>query len=127
MTARGSCTTARPSERVEAVAPWLTIDGDAYPAVVDGRIKWIVDAYTTTNGYPYASRTSPLGDTTADSLTTNQRAVVAQQNQVNYIRNSVKATVDAYDGKVKLYEWDTEDPVLKTWRKSAPGHGRAAR
>ncbi|NEE28103.1 COG1615 family transporter, partial [Streptomyces sp. SID7982] len=98
----------------------LTIDGDAYPAVVDGRIKWIVDAYTTTNGYPYASRTT-LGDTTADSLTTNQRAVVAQQNQVNYIRNSVKATVDAYDGKVKLYEWDTEDPVLKTWRKAFPG------
>lgn len=109
-----------PKERVEAVAPWLTIDGDAYPAVVGGKIQWVVDAYTTTNGYPYASRTT-LGDTTADSLTTNQRAVVAQQNQVNYIRNSVKATVDAYDGKVTLYEWDTEDPVLKTWRKAFPG------
>lgn len=109
-----------PKERVEAVAPWLTIDGDAYPAVVNHRIQWVVDAYTTTNGYPYASRTT-LGDTTADSLTTNQRAVVAQQNQVNYIRNSVKATVDAYDGTVKLYEWDTKDPVLKTWRKAFPG------
>ncbi|WP_078620371.1 MULTISPECIES: UPF0182 family membrane protein [Streptomyces] len=109
-----------PKERVEAVAPWLTIDGDAYPAVIDGRIKWIVDAYTTSNGYPYASRTT-LGDTTADSLTDGQRAVVAQQNQVNYIRNSVKATVDAYDGSVKLYEWDTKDPVLKTWMKSFPG------
>ncbi len=105
---------------MEAVAPWLTIDGDAYPAVIDGRIKWIVDAYTTSNGYPYASRTT-LGDTTADSLTDGQRAVVAQQNQVNYIRNSVKATVDAYDGSVKLYEWDTKDPVLKTWMKSFPG------
>ncbi|MFF3602232.1 UPF0182 family protein [Streptomyces sp. NPDC002463] len=111
-----------PKERVEAVAPWLTIDGDAYPAVVDGRIQWIVDAYTTTNGYPYASRTT-LGDTTADSLTVGnqQRTVVAQQNQVNYIRNSVKATVDAYDGTVKLYEWDTQDPVLKTWMKAFPG------
>ncbi|MEV0373874.1 UPF0182 family protein [Streptomyces sp. NPDC050636] len=109
-----------PKERVEAVAPWLTIDGDAYPAVVDGRIQWIVDAYTTSNGYPYASRTT-LGDTTADSLTDGQRAVVAQQNQVNYIRNSVKATVDAYDGSVKLYQWDTKDPVLKTWMKSFPG------
>jgi uncharacterized membrane protein (UPF0182 family) len=110
-----------PKERVEAVAPWLTIDGDAYPAVVDGKIQWIVDAYTTTNGYPYASRTT-LGDTTADSLTAanNQRAVVAQQNQVNYIRNSVKATVDAYTGAVKLYQWDTEDPVLKTWMKAFP-------
>ncbi|MGP3982687.1 UPF0182 family membrane protein [Streptomyces sp. KR80] len=109
-----------PKERVESVAPWLTIDGDAYPAVVDGRIQWIVDAYTTTNGYPYASRTT-LGDTTADSLTDNQRAVVAQQNQVNYIRNSVKATVDAYDGTVKLYQWDTKDPVLKTWMNAFPG------
>ncbi|MFI8367256.1 UPF0182 family protein [Streptomyces sp. NPDC085466] len=115
-----------PKERVEAVAPWLTIDGDAYPAVVNGRIQWIVDAYTTTNGYPYASRTT-LGDTTADSLTVGnqQRAVVAQQNQVNYIRNSVKAVVDAYDGKVTLYQWDTEDPVLKTWMKAFPGTVKA--
>ncbi|MFD6348398.1 UPF0182 family protein [Streptomyces roseolus] len=110
-----------PKQRVEAVAPWLTIDGDAYPAVVEGKIQWIVDAYTTSNGYPYASRTT-LGDTTADSLTVGnqQRAVVAQQNQVNYIRNSVKATVDAYDGTVTLYQWDTEDPVLKTWMKAFP-------
>lgn len=111
-----------PKDRVEAVAPWLTIDGDAYPAVVNHRIQWIVDAYTTTNGYPYASRTT-LGDTTADSQTAanNSRAVVAQQNQVNYIRNSVKATVDAYTGDVKLYQWDTKDPVLKTWMKAFPG------
>ncbi|MGW4222252.1 UPF0182 family membrane protein [Streptomyces bauhiniae] len=110
-----------PKDRVEAVAPWLTIDGDAYPAVVDHRIQWIVDAYTTSNGYPYASRTT-LGDTTADSLTAtnNSRAVVAQQNQVNYIRNSVKATVDAYTGDVKLYQWDSADPVLKTWMKAFP-------
>ncbi|MFI6418812.1 UPF0182 family protein [Streptomyces sp. NPDC050842] len=115
-----------PKERVEAVAPWLTIDGDAYPAVVNGRIQWIVDAYTTTNGYPYASRTT-LGDTTADSLTVGnqQRTVVAQQNQVNYIRNSVKATVDAYDGAVNLYQWDTQDPVLKTWMKAFPGTVKA--
>ncbi|MFF8725064.1 UPF0182 family protein [Streptomyces sp. NPDC015171] len=110
-----------PKERVEAVAPWLTIDGDAYPAIVKGHIQWIVDAYTTSNGFPYSSRTT-LGDTTADSLTAtnNSRAVVAQQNQVNYIRNSVKATVDAYTGEVKLYEWDTKDPVLKTWMKAFP-------
>ncbi|MGW2302588.1 UPF0182 family membrane protein [Streptomyces sp. NPDC001809] len=115
-----------PKERVEAVAPWLTIDGDAYPAVVDGRIQWVIDAYTTTNGYPYASRTT-LGDTTADSLTVGnqQRAVVAQQNQVNYIRNSVKATVDAFDGTVNLYQWDTQDPVLKTWMKAFPGTVKA--
>ncbi|RMI33768.1 UPF0182 family protein [Streptomyces triticirhizae] len=109
-----------PKERVEAVAPWLTIDGDPYPAVVDGRIQWIVDAYTTTNGYPYSSRTT-LGDVTETSLTENQGEVIAQENNVNYIRNSVKATVDAYSGEVVLYEWDTEDPVLKTWRNAFPG------
>jgi uncharacterized membrane protein (UPF0182 family) len=109
-----------PKERVEAVAPWLTIDGDPYPAVVGDRIQWIVDAYTTTNQYPYSSRTT-LGETTADALTDGQRAVIAQQNRVNYIRNSVKATVDAYSGEVKLYEWDTQDPVLKTWMKAFPG------
>jgi uncharacterized membrane protein (UPF0182 family) len=108
-----------PKERVEAVAPWLTIDGDPYPAVIGGKIQWIVDAYTTSNGYPYASRTT-LGDTTSDSLTTDQRAVIAQEDRVNYIRNSVKATVDAYTGDVKLYEWDTQDPVLKTWMKAFP-------
>lgn len=108
-----------PKERVEAVAPWLTIDGDPYPAVVDGRIQWIVDAYTTTNGYPYSSRTT-LGDVTETSLTENQGEVIAQENNVNYIRNSVKATVDAYSGEVVLYEWDTEDPVLKTWRSAFP-------
>jgi uncharacterized membrane protein (UPF0182 family) len=108
-----------PKERVEAVAPWLTIDGDPYPAVVGKHLEWVVDAYTTTNSYPYASRTT-LGDTTADSLTDNQRTVVAHQNEVNYIRNSVKATVDAYDGTVTLYQWDTKDPVLKTWMKAFP-------
>ncbi|WP_244502266.1 UPF0182 family protein [Streptomyces oceani] len=108
-----------PQERVEAVAPWLTIDGDPYPAVVGDKVKWIVDAYTTTNNYPYASRTT-LGDTTADALTDEQRSVVAQQNQVNYIRNSVKVTVDAYSGKVDMYQWDTKDPVLKTWMKAFP-------
>ncbi|WP_394813518.1 UPF0182 family membrane protein [Streptomyces hazeniae] len=109
-----------PKERVEAVAPWLTIDGDPYPAIVDGKVQWIVDAYTTTNNYPYSSRTT-LGDTTTDALTDSQRSVVAQQNRVNYIRNSVKATVDAYTGEVELYQWDKKDPVLKTWMKAFPG------
>ncbi|TDC13161.1 UPF0182 family protein [Streptomyces sp. 8K308] len=109
-----------PKERVEAVAPWLTIDGDPYPAVVDGRVLWIVDAYTTSNGYPYSSRTT-LGDVTETSLTETQGDVIAQENQINYIRNSVKATVDAYTGEVELYEWDEQDPVLQTWRSAFPG------
>ncbi|MEW1860750.1 UPF0182 family protein [Streptomyces sp. NPDC088194] len=108
-----------PKQRVEAVAPWLTIDGDPYPAVVGKHVVWIVDAYTTSDNYPYASRTT-LGNTTADSLTDNQRSVVARQNRVNYIRNSVKATVDSYTGAVTLYQWDAKDPVLKTWMKAFP-------
>jgi uncharacterized membrane protein (UPF0182 family) len=109
-----------PKERVERVAPWLTLDGNAYPAVVDERIVWIVDGYTTTDNYPYSSR-SPLGEVTTTALTTQQRAVIAPRNEVNYIRNSVKATVDAYDGTVTLYTWDEQDPVLQTWKKAFPG------
>jgi uncharacterized membrane protein (UPF0182 family) len=112
-----------PRERIEKVAPWLTLDGDPYPAVVDGRIVYIVDGYTTSNDYPYAARRT-LEETTEDSVTATSRTgtVVAQApEEVNYIRNSVKATVDAYDGTVTLYEWDQNDPVLKAWRKTFPG------
>ncbi len=109
-----------PRERVAKVAPWLTLDGDPYPAIVDGKILWIIDGYTTSAGYPY-SRTTSLSTSTADALTANSTAVTAQSNTtVNYIRNSVKATVDAYDGTVSLYQWDTKDPVLKTWMKAFP-------
>ncbi|GAC1444802.1 MAG: UPF0182 family protein [Mycobacteriales bacterium] len=106
-----------PRARVQKVAPFLQLDKDPYPAVVNGRILWIVDGYTTSSGYPYAQQSS-FGDLTADS--TNQGQALPQ-SQVNYIRNSVKATVDAYTGKVTLYTWDTEDPVLKTWAKAFPG------
>ena len=110
-----------PRDRVQKVAPWLTLDGDPYPAVVNGKIVWIVDGYTTTNGYPYSTRTQ-LGQATADSITANSQFVQAQTGtDVNYIRNSVKATVDAYDGTVSLYEWDTKDPVLKSWEAAFPG------
>ncbi len=106
-----------PADRVEKVAPWLTVDEDPYPAVIDGEIKWIVDGYTTLNNFPYAQRTS-LGDATQDSLTGVPRQ---QDNQINYIRNSVKATVDAFDGTVELYEMDQKDPVLDTWMDIFPG------
>ena len=109
-----------PRERVEKVAPFLTLDGNTYPAVVDGRIKWIVDGYTTSNQYPYSSL-QPLGEITIDSLTAQSQSVVAlRPQQVNYIRNSVKATVDAFDGSVTLYAWDDQDPVLKAWDKAFP-------
>ncbi|TAK68702.1 MAG: UPF0182 family protein [Actinomycetota bacterium] len=110
-----------PLTRVEKVAPWLTLDRDPYPAVVDGRIVWIVDGYTTTDAFPYSSQVS-LEDATSDSITARTGTNVVQpQDQINYIRNSVKAVVDAYDGTVSLYAWDESDPVLATWRKAFPG------
>jgi len=109
-----------PRDRVAKVAPWLTLDGDPYPALVDGKILWIVDGYTTSAGYPYSKKTT-LSSATSDALTTNSTSITAQSNEsVNYIRNSVKATVDAFDGTVTLYQWDTTDPVLKTWSKAFP-------
>jgi uncharacterized protein len=106
-----------PSDRVSQVAPWLTLDGDPYPAVVDGRIQWIVDGYTTLENYPYAEHVA-LGDATADTLPGVQRL---PDQTVSYLKNSVKATVDAYDGTVTLYAFDQTDPVLKTWMKVFPG------
>ncbi len=112
-----------PKERVERVAPWLTIDGNIYPAVVDGRIQWIVDGYTTSDRYPN-SRLTDLADATSDSVSEASRVVNVATGRVNYIRNSVKATVDAYDGTVRLYGWDTSDPLLKAWGKIFPGSVR---
>ena len=106
-----------PADRVEAVAPWLTLDTDPYPAVVDGRVTWIVDGYTTLQNYPYAERMS-LGDATATALPGAPRL---PDETVSYLRNSVKATVDAYDGTVTLYAFDESDPVLQTWSKAFPG------
>ena len=109
-----------PRERVAKVAPWLTLDGDPYPAIVDGKVQWIIDGFTTSAGYPY-SQTTSLSTATTDALTVNSTSITAQSNKnVNYIRNSVKATVDAYDGTVVLYQWDEKDPVLKTWMKAFP-------
>ena len=110
-----------PSVRVQKVAPWLTLDGNPYPAIVKGKILWIIDGYTTSAGYPYSKFTN-LATATSNSVTAASTSVVplADKN-VNYIRNSVKATVDAFDGTVTLYQWDANDPVLKTWSKAFPG------
>jgi uncharacterized membrane protein (UPF0182 family) len=102
------------------VAPFLHIDGDPYPAVIGGRVVWLLDGYTTISNYPYSEHES-LGGLTKDSLATSNKTASQPNNQINYIRNSVKATVDAYNGTVRLYAWDEQDPVLKTWRKVFPG------
>ncbi|WP_344796779.1 UPF0182 family protein [Frondihabitans peucedani] len=105
-----------PSTRVQKVAPYLTLDSDPYPAVVNGKVVWIVDGYTTSDQYPYSAQRS-LSTSIADTYTP---APAYATDQINYIRNSVKATVDAYSGKVTLYAWDKTDPILETWQKVFP-------
>jgi uncharacterized membrane protein (UPF0182 family) len=87
-------------DRVQTLAPWLELDSDPYLAVVDGGLVWILDGYTYTRDYPYSERLGAGG--------------------INYVRNSVKATVDAYDGTTTLYAFDEEDPVLAAWRGVFP-------
>ncbi|GIG65320.1 hypothetical protein HNR73_000940 [Phytomonospora endophytica] len=108
-----------PRDRVEKVAPFLTVDGDPYPAVVDGKIVWILDGYTTASTYPYSDKVN-LSDASTDTLTGSGTTQQAGRD-VNYIRNSVKATVDAYDGTVNLYAYDEADPVLKAWNAAFGG------
>lgn len=108
-----------PAKRVEAVAPWLTTDTSMYPAIVNKRMVWIVDGYTTLDNYPYSELTS-LSSATADSNEVAFNRLVPDK-QVSYIRNSVKATVDAYDGTVTLYAQDETDPVLQAWMQVFPG------
>jgi len=109
----------QPHLRVAKVAPFLTIDGDPYPAVVGGRVMWIVDAYTTAATYPYSTRVD-LRSATSDAQT-GEGTFAQQRQDINYLRNSVKATVDAYDGTVTLYTFDDADPVLRAWNKAFGG------
>ncbi|MBU3751129.1 MAG: UPF0182 family protein, partial [Mycobacterium sp.] len=108
-----------PAERVKAVAPWLTTDTSVYPAIVNKRMVWIIDGYTTLDNYPYSELTS-LSSATADSTEVAINRL-RPDKKVSYIRNSVKATVDAYDGTVTLYAQDEADPVLQAWMKTFPG------
>ena len=97
------------AERVPKPAPFLKFDGDPFLSIVDGRLTWIWDAYTTTNEYPY-SESMNLSDATQGAMSGN----------ANYIRNSVKVTVDAYNGDIKYYIWDDQDPIVQAWAKAFP-------
>ena len=111
-----------PAERIAEVAPYLTVDTEIYPAIVDGRIKWIVDGYTTTTQYPYSN----LESFNLSILDSSSETFNRDTSTVNYIRNSVKATVDAYDGSVDIYQWDEEDPSARGLDEAIPRH-RAAK
>jgi hypothetical protein len=97
-------------DRVDALAPFLDHDTDPYPVILDDRTLWVVDMYTTTSRYPYAQR----ADRTQLSGTSGL------DHRFNYVRNSVKATVDAYDGTVKMYVIDDDDPIIDAYRKAFP-------
>ena len=92
-------------DRVAKVAPFLSFDADPYPAIVDNRLLWIVDAYTTSTHYPYAQMAQGTG---------------GLDREFNYIRNSVKVTVDAYDGTITLYVIDPDDPIVNAYSKAFP-------
>ncbi|MFZ2812536.1 MAG: UPF0182 family protein, partial [Thermovirgaceae bacterium] len=92
------------NERLQKVAPFLLYDSDPYLAVVDGKLVWIVDAYTATDRYPYSNPVSLSGT----------------RQKINYVRNSVKAVIDAYDGSIVLYVYDPDDPIIRTWQGIFP-------
>jgi uncharacterized membrane protein (UPF0182 family) len=97
-------------ERVKALAPFLSFDADPYSVIVDGRVKWIIDGYTTTNHYPNAQRANHASLPPGSGL----------DKDFNYVRNSVKAVVDAYDGTTTFYAVDTKDPILRAYRDAFP-------
>lgn len=92
-------------DRVKKAAPFLHFDADPYPIIANGRLTWMLDGYTTSDKYPYSQSFTGEG---------------GLNSSFNYVRNSVKATVDAYDGTVKLYVVDTKDPVIRAWRDAFP-------
>ncbi len=97
-------------DRVQTLAPFLDYDNDAYPVIVDGELNWIIDAYTTTSRYPYAQR--------AETREVSPNSGLDQR--FNYVRNSVKAVVDAYDGDVTFYVIDDSDPLIRSYQRQFP-------
>ncbi len=98
-------------ERVRTAAPFLKFDADPYPVVVNKRILWVIDAYTTSDRYPYSQSIHPSNLPDGSGLDT----------EFNYVRNSVKATVDAYDGTIKFYVVKgVNDPIIRAYQKAFP-------
>jgi uncharacterized protein len=102
-------------DRVRKAAPFLKFDADPYPVVVNKRILWVIDGYTVSDRYPYSQSYTPGTNRLSDRS--------GLQTRLNYVRNSVKATVDAYDGTVKFYVYDDPqhpDPIVRAYRKAFP-------
>jgi uncharacterized membrane protein (UPF0182 family) len=95
--------------RIRKAAPFLVYDADPYSAIIDGRLVYIQDAYTATDVYPYSEEVD-LNEATGGDLV----------GRVNYMRNSVKAVMDAYDGTVTFYVVDPDDPLIQVWQRAFP-------
>ena len=98
------------NDRLNKLAPFLSYDADPYPVAMDGRVNWIVDAYTTTSRYPYAESVGDVTRSSGSGISSND----------NYVRNSVKVLVDGYSGDVTFYVVDDSDPILQAWRSAFP-------
>jgi uncharacterized membrane protein (UPF0182 family) len=101
-------------EMVDEVAPFLEVDADPYPVIMDGRVTWVLDLYTTTDHYPYSQ---PLTNQAIGRLAQSS----GLRGGVNYMRNSVKAVVDAHDGGITFYLFDESDPIIQAWSDVYPG------
>jgi uncharacterized membrane protein (UPF0182 family) len=113
----------RVQDRVRRLAPFLVFDEDPYIAAVDGRMKWIVDAYTSSNYYPYSQAfdSHEYVEFRNGTQSSGGERTVRHLDGANYVRNSVKAVVDAYDGSVEFYVFEPSDPIIMAWRKVLPG------
>ena len=98
-------------DRAKKLAPFLSYDNDPYPVALNGRVLWVIDAYTTSDRYPYA-QSGDRGQLNPGS---------GLDHPFNYVRNSVKAVIDAYDGTVEFYVVDSTDPIAKVWESAFPG------
>jgi uncharacterized membrane protein (UPF0182 family) len=97
--------------RVSKAAPFLSLDSDPYPVLLNGQIDWVQDAYTTSDNYPYAQ----------NAVTTSLPGNSGLNQNFNYVRNSVKVLVNAYTGKMTFYVMDPKDPIIRTYEKAFPG------
>ncbi|HVL50627.1 MAG TPA: UPF0182 family protein, partial [Actinomycetota bacterium] len=105
-------------ERVTKAAPFLEFDGDPYAVIAGGRIVWIMDAYTTSSMYPYSEFIDMSTRTRIRGGASDGEPSIRRVG--NYIRNSVKVTVDAYDGTITYYVWDETDPLIRAWESAFP-------
>lgn len=105
--------------RARRVVPFLRLDSDPYLSLIDGRLKWILDGYTTSDRYPYSEPIASSPDAGILLSSETQLAGIAR-NGTNYIRDAAKVVIDAYDGSLTVYAIDSSDPILSTYQKIFP-------